>query len=80
MSKMPMRDKVAIMIGASSGIGRATALALAGEGAHVALAARNATALHEVAQAIRTLGQEALAVPTDVTHLNRDSDIVGELN
>jgi NADP-dependent 3-hydroxy acid dehydrogenase YdfG len=73
-----MPDKIAIVTGASSGIGRATALALAGEGAHVALAARNATALHEVAQAIRALGQEALAVPTDVIHQDQVERLVTE--
>jgi NADP-dependent 3-hydroxy acid dehydrogenase YdfG len=73
-----MPDKVAIVTGASSGIGRATALALAGEGAHVALAARNATALHEVARAIRALGQEALVVPTDVTQQDQVEQLLGE--
>jgi NADP-dependent 3-hydroxy acid dehydrogenase YdfG len=73
-----MPDKIAIVTGASSGIGRTTALALAGEGAHVALAARNATALHEVAQAIRALGQEALAVPTDVIHQDQVERLVTE--
>jgi NADP-dependent 3-hydroxy acid dehydrogenase YdfG len=73
-----MPDKVAIVTGASSGIGRATALALAGEGAHVALAARNAPALHEVARTIRALGQEALVVPTDVTQQDQVGQLVRE--
>jgi len=60
-------DKVAIVTGASSGIGRATSLALAGEGARVALGSRNVPALREVAEAIAELGREALVVPTDVT-------------
>jgi short-subunit dehydrogenase len=61
-------DKVAIVTGASSGIGRETALALADQGAHVVLAARDVTRLQEVAKAIRALGRETLVVPTDVTH------------
>lgn len=66
------------MTGASSGIGRATALALAREGAHVALAARNEATLQEVAQTIQALGQEALAVPTDVTHQAQVEQLVAQ--
>jgi NADP-dependent 3-hydroxy acid dehydrogenase YdfG len=71
-------DKIAIVTGASSGIGRVTALALAGEGAHVALGARNEAALQEVAQAIRALGREALVVPTDVTQQEQVERLVAE--
>jgi NADP-dependent 3-hydroxy acid dehydrogenase YdfG len=60
-------DKVAIVTGASAGIGRATALALAKQGASVALAARRGDALASVAEEIKRQGGEALAVPTDVT-------------
>ncbi len=63
----PLQDKVALITGGSSGIGRGTALRLAGHGARVALAARGAEALQEVAHAVADLGGEALAVPTDVT-------------
>ncbi len=58
--------KVAVITGASSGIGRAAALRLAALGADVALAARTETALHDVASHVRALGRRALVLPTDV--------------
>ncbi len=61
------QNKVAIVTGASSGIGRTTALALAKEGARVVLTARRGEALLEVAEEIKHQGGEALAVPTDVS-------------
>ena len=78
MGGKTLRDKIAIVTGGSSGIGRATALALAREGAHVALAARNEGALQEVAQAVRALGREALVVPTDVTQREQVEHLVAE--
>jgi len=66
MSQQPFLDQVAIVTGASSGIGRAAALALAQCGAHIALAARSADKLEETAEAVRRLGRQALAIPTDV--------------
>jgi NAD(P)-dependent dehydrogenase (short-subunit alcohol dehydrogenase family) len=61
------QDKVVLITGGSSGIGRATALRLAGYGAKVAVASRTAEALEEVVKAATDLGAEALAVPADVT-------------
>ena len=58
--------KSIVLTGASSGIGRALALALAGQGARIALAARDEKALASVAAECRALGTEALVVPTDV--------------
>ena len=65
-SMFSLKDRVALVTGASQGIGRATALALAQAGARVAVAARNAEKLAAVAAEISAAGGEALAVPMDV--------------
>jgi NAD(P)-dependent dehydrogenase (short-subunit alcohol dehydrogenase family) len=62
-----MADKVALVTGAGSGVGRAVALALAGVGYAVVLAGRRREALDETAAGIEAAGGSALAVPTDVT-------------
>src|SRR5687768_6736971 len=64
---LPFRDKVFVITGASSGLGRALAAAFAGAGAKVVLAARGADALEAVAAEIRGAGGEVLVAPTDVT-------------
>ncbi|TFD47308.1 SDR family NAD(P)-dependent oxidoreductase [Cryobacterium sp. TMT1-2-1] len=61
-----VRTLSVVVTGASSGIGRATALALARRGTRLVLAARSASSLDEVAAECRSLGGEAIAVPTDV--------------
>jgi NAD(P)-dependent dehydrogenase (short-subunit alcohol dehydrogenase family) len=59
--------KVAMVTGAGSGIGRASALALLEAGYHVVLAGRRADALNETAALAGALGANTLAVPTDAT-------------
>jgi 3-oxoacyl-[acyl-carrier protein] reductase len=61
-----LTGKVALVTGASQGIGRATALALSRAGARVALAARNAEKLSAVEAEIAATGAEALPIPMDV--------------
>ena len=61
-----LKDKAALVTGASQGIGRDTALALAQAGAKVAVAARTAAKLAELVQEISGAGGLALAVPMDV--------------
>jgi 3-oxoacyl-[acyl-carrier protein] reductase len=63
---------VAVITGASRGIGRATALALAREGAHVVITARAEEELNSLAQEIGNLRRDALVVPADSS---RDEDV-----
>jgi NAD(P)-dependent dehydrogenase (short-subunit alcohol dehydrogenase family) len=70
-----LRDSVAVVTGASSGIGRATARRLAELGAAVALAARSEESLREAAAECEAAGGRALVVVTDVA----DEDAVREL-
>ena len=63
----PIEEQVAVVLGASSGIGRATALLLAENGARVTVAARRQDALDELVQEIERAGGQALAVAADVT-------------
>jgi len=65
--KHSLQEKVVLITGGSSGIGRATGLRLAKYGAHVSLAARNLEALQGVADEISKIGPPALVCATDVT-------------
>ena len=62
-----MQDKVVMVAGVGSGLGRSVALASAREGADVVLAARTASQLDEVAKEVAALGRRALCVPCDLT-------------
>src|SRR5579863_817120 len=66
-----LKDKVALVTGASQGIGRDTALALAEAGAKVAVAARNEEKLAALVQEISAKGGEALAVKMDVAEADQ---------
>lgn len=67
MGRRSLRDAVVVITGASSGVGRATALEMARSGARLVLAARNEEALREVATECADRGAQALVVPTDTT-------------
>jgi NAD(P)-dependent dehydrogenase (short-subunit alcohol dehydrogenase family) len=62
----PLADRIALVTGASRGIGHATALALAKAGAHVVAVARTVGGLEELDDAIRALGGSATLVPLDL--------------
>jgi NAD(P)-dependent dehydrogenase (short-subunit alcohol dehydrogenase family) len=64
-----LAGRLAVVTGASRGIGAATAEAIAAAGAHVVLAARDGEALDAVARSIRGAGGAATAVPTDVSRV-----------
>ena len=71
----PLSGKLALVTGASRGIGAATAEALAREGAHVILVARTAKALEEVEDRIHAAGGSATIAPLDLT----DSESIAKL-
>ncbi len=79
MSSNPFEKKVAIVTGASLGIGRATVLALAEQGASVALASRNGEALSTLAEELKHQGRHALVIPTDVTQREEVEALVREV-
>jgi len=66
MSTPPLADRIALVTGASRGIGRATALALARAGAHVVAVARTVGGLEELDDAIGAIGGSATLVPLDL--------------
>ena len=75
-----LRGRIALVAGASRGLGKATALTLAREGAMVAIAARGAAALASAAEEIRDLtGAVVLAVPADVAVATECEALVAEV-
>jgi len=73
-----LEGTVALVTGASSGIGEATALALAAQGARVAIAARRRDRLDALAERIRASGGDALVLEADVTDERRARAVVAE--
>ena len=75
-----IEDQVAIVSGASEGIGRTLAVALAEAGAHVALASRTQTTLDQVASEIEAMGRQTLVVPTDLTDVAQIRALVAKVH
>jgi NAD(P)-dependent dehydrogenase (short-subunit alcohol dehydrogenase family) len=75
-----LAGRLAVVTGASRGIGAATAMAVAAAGAHVVLAARGSEALDDVASRIRQAGGRATPVPTDVSDESSVERLFAEVN
>jgi NADP-dependent 3-hydroxy acid dehydrogenase YdfG len=75
----PLQGRVALVTGASSGIGEATAAALAAAGAKVAIVARRADRLQALAKRIEDAGGEALALGADMTLEAEAKRVLGEV-
>jgi NAD(P)-dependent dehydrogenase (short-subunit alcohol dehydrogenase family) len=76
MHELTMRGRVALVAGASKGIGAATAEAFASAGAAVVLAARDTAALEIVADRIEARGGQAIAVRADVADVDSMRDLI----
>lgn len=78
MTERKLSGKVAVVTGAGRGIGKAIALALAAEGAHVVLAARTSAEIEKAAGDIRSTGGLATAVRADITDEGQVGHLIGE--
>ena len=76
---MEIRDATAVVSGASSGIGRATAAAIAAYGGHPVLLARTESALDDAVEVIRDRGGEATAFPVDLSDPDAVTDVAEEI-
>ncbi|OGO17596.1 MAG: hypothetical protein A2Z02_04575 [Chloroflexi bacterium RBG_16_48_7] len=75
---MRLKDKVAIVTGSSTGIGKAIAVAFAHEGANVVLAGRSLSKMEEVVNEIKASGETAIAIKTDITEEKQIKELVNQ--
>lgn len=78
LDRFSLKDKVVIVTGAGTGIGRGISVGLAEAGAHIVCAARTAEPLEDTAEKVRALGRKALVVPTDVARSQAIDNLVNE--
>ena len=79
-TSLSLEGKIALVTGGGTGIGRAIALEFAQAGANLALSGRRLEPLVEVVQEIKKLGQEAIAVPTDVSQKIEVDALITKVN
>ena len=77
MNDLPLSGRLALVTGASRGIGAATARALAAQGAHVVITARTGAGLEEVEQSIFDAGGSATIAPLDLTETDSIARLAG---
>ena len=75
-----LQDQIAIVTGASQGIGQVLAVALAEAGAHVALVSRRQAQLEEVAKQVEVLGRKALVAPADLRDVTQIRKMVRQVH
>lgn len=75
-----LEGRIALITGASRGIGAAVAKRFAAEGAHLILTARTVGGLEEVDDAVKAAGGQATLVPADLTEMDKIDQIGGALN
>ena len=78
LETLRLDGRIAVVTGASRGLGRAMALALAEAGADVALAARSKPDLEETAHQVERLGRRAVVIPTDVRVFAEMETLIGQ--
>lgn len=76
---LKLKDRVALVTGSGQAIGRTIALALAADGAHVAVNDVNVKGLEETASLVRQLGTKAIAAPCDITNLDAVKTMANEV-
>lgn len=79
LEKLSLKGKIAIVTGASRGLGRSMALGLAEAGADVAIVSRGLPDLEKVAEEIRSLGRRALPISADMSNLEDISKMVDKV-